>query len=981
MHAAPLGAAFTQIRHLFTKGTAAGLPDALLLDRFLENRDEAAFAALVERHGPMVLGTCLAVLRDPDDAEDAFQATFLTLARRARSIRDREAMGGWLHRVARRVALRANARSARRRAEERRGGLLAASRRPEPVNGPAAEDLAAILHDEIDRLPDRHRLPLVLCHLEGRPHALVADDLRWSERTLRRRLAEARDRLRARLQRRGVDAPFAALPAMLGRASSATVPVSWAERASRIASAWAVGSTAPASLAALRELAPGSGAAAAKGMAGLIAAAMGVGAIAWAAATEGPGAASIKTTTIAQLNTPAKARGPTVQEGNVNPPSDPDAAEDRGTIVYHGRVLGPDGAPIEGATLHLHSYDLDDPNGAAARATSDAEGRFRFEVPKAAFDATYAEEPWRYVPLLARAEGLGVGLAEYDQLDAGLSLRLPTDDRPVQGRVIDLQGRPVAGARVRLRDVSAPNEGDLTGWLDALRDSGEAYGVAPTHLSISWSTTAGDDLFPAATTDADGRFRIDGIGRERVAELLISGSTIETSIVHVMTRAEETIRVPEYARSHGSDLVTYHGTGFEHVAGPSRPVEGVVRDLDSGVPLEGILVVGERAHGNPRAYVESVTDARGRYRLVGLPRGREGYLLALPPSDAPYADRFKAAMGMPPDEAMPYLRARFAVGDEGGIGPVSLDVALKRGVWVTGRVVDAETNAPASAQVSYFVFSDNPGLEEFPGYRQSGHHFGFTGLDGTFGLVAFPGPGLLAARADEDRYAFAVGADAIGHRNERGIIRAQPSIPVPSNFHVLAEIDPAADAEAITRDLRLDPGRALSGTVLDPDGMPLSGATVAGQKDMAYWEGPLEGSSFEVVGLLPGKGRTLNFRHDDRELVGLLELTGDEPGPLSVRLGPWGSAVGRVVDVAGEAVGKVELIVSHDPGGNDLAWGRVPVDREGRFRVEGLVPGERYRPYVLRDGYLEIGKLEVEIAVAPGESKDLGDVTMIAPAP
>ena len=189
MAGTPQGAALRQIHHLFSEGSVAGLSDAQLLDRFLARRDGVAFAALVERHGPVVLATCRSILRDPDAAEDAFQATFLVLVKKAGSIRDREALGAWLHRVSRRVAIQANASDERRRWQEQQAGFM---RSAGPSDGTLAPALSMVLHEEIDRLPDRYRLPLVLCHLEELDHAQAARQLHWSERTLRRRLAEGR---------------------------------------------------------------------------------------------------------------------------------------------------------------------------------------------------------------------------------------------------------------------------------------------------------------------------------------------------------------------------------------------------------------------------------------------------------------------------------------------------------------------------------------------------------------------------------------------------------------------------------------------------------------------------------------------------------------------------------------------------------------------------------------------------------------------
>jgi DNA-directed RNA polymerase specialized sigma24 family protein len=127
MATAPMGTALRQIQRLFVEGRLASLSDSDLLERFLSGSDEAAFAALVERHGPMVLGTCRAVLRDANAAEDAFQATFLVLACKARSLRGRGALASWLYQVARRIAIQADAGAARRRKRERLAGQVNAT--------------------------------------------------------------------------------------------------------------------------------------------------------------------------------------------------------------------------------------------------------------------------------------------------------------------------------------------------------------------------------------------------------------------------------------------------------------------------------------------------------------------------------------------------------------------------------------------------------------------------------------------------------------------------------------------------------------------------------------------------------------------------------------------------------------------------------------------------------------------------------------
>jgi RNA polymerase sigma factor (sigma-70 family) len=211
---------------LFQAGTVGGLSDAQLLEQFSIRRDgggEAAFRALVERHGPMVLRVCLSVLRDEHDAEDAFQVTFVVLARKARSIRKQDSLASWLHGVAHRVALKVRTAARRRRAHESK---VAAS----PVSGEDVSDLSPMLHQEIERLPAKYRVPIVLCYLEGMTQDQAARELGWPIGTVRGRLARARDLLRTRLTRRGLTlsaglAAAGSLPEM----ASAAVPAALLE--------------------------------------------------------------------------------------------------------------------------------------------------------------------------------------------------------------------------------------------------------------------------------------------------------------------------------------------------------------------------------------------------------------------------------------------------------------------------------------------------------------------------------------------------------------------------------------------------------------------------------------------------------------------------------------------------------------------------------------------------------------------------------
>lgn len=252
------GVVLRQIHALFSVGRYAGLSDGQLIERFTSQNGEAAelaFAVLVERHGPMVLRVCRCVLRDPNDAHDAFQATFLVLVRKAPAIRNRESVASWLYGVALRVASCNRSAAARRRTHERRSPARATV----AADDEDRADLEAAVHEEVGRLPDRFRVPVVLCYLEGMTQEDAATRLGWPIGTVRSRLARARDRLRAGLARRGFAPTAGGIAALLTcETAEAAVPTVLVDTTIRIATRSAVrqamtAGLVPASIAALSE--------------------------------------------------------------------------------------------------------------------------------------------------------------------------------------------------------------------------------------------------------------------------------------------------------------------------------------------------------------------------------------------------------------------------------------------------------------------------------------------------------------------------------------------------------------------------------------------------------------------------------------------------------------------------------------------------------------------------------------------------------
>ncbi len=355
MSSTQLGVLVQHLR-IWSAGPTVLTPDRQLLDAFLARRDESAFTELVRRHGPMVLGVCRGVLHNRHDAEDVFQATFLVLARKAASIRHREAVGGWLCEVAYRLALKEQKAILRRRD---RGERTGEPTMPDPLLDMTLRELHQVMMEELHRLPEKYRLPLVLCYLEGRTQAEAARQLGWPKDVVRGRLNRGRSQLRSRLTRRGL-ALTAGLfaSALAARPAPAALPAIQVETIAKAALASAgqadqlvSGRIAELAEGAARTLSAGHG----KFVTVLLLALglLTVGAGLWA---RNPFVAPAPLASAAPPSAPAADKAPP-KEAPARPGPEV-AIEDKGdTLAVSGRVLDPDGKPFAGAEITLWWHD------------------------------------------------------------------------------------------------------------------------------------------------------------------------------------------------------------------------------------------------------------------------------------------------------------------------------------------------------------------------------------------------------------------------------------------------------------------------------------------------------------------------------------------------------------------------------------------------------------------------------------------------
>jgi RNA polymerase sigma factor (sigma-70 family) len=933
------------LRRLAGSPPAAQPPDAHLLERFTEHHDEAAFTALVRRHGAMVLNVCRSVLRHEQDAEDAFQATFLVLARHAHRIRHPEAVAAWLHGVAYRTALEAQANAARRRVQESK----APPRTPaDPTLDMTVRDLQRVLHEELQRLPDKYRLPLVLCYLEDHSQEEAAARLGWSKGTLRGRLDRGRERLRRRLAARGV--ALSGLLAALALAPRASAEA-FVDPVVRAAVPSALGPTAADTLSARAStLAEGvirsmrtsklEVATVALLLVGLIAGA-GLG-VAQSLGVKRP-AAEQKPAVRSQAIAPS-APQPAVKPPEIDP------------LVYSGRVLGPDGRPVPGAKVYLSGpggYDAES-SPAPEVATTGPDGRFRFTAPKGP-----SAEYYRVVTATATRYGPGwVGVPAGSKRN-DLTLRLVEDDPPIIGQIVDLEGKPVQGASLRVMQINAAEGEDLRPWLEAVQNK-KGYRLELEHQYLLRYTTA---LCPRVTTDDKGRFRLTGIGRDRLVTALLEGPTITSEYVHVLTREGEPIRVTDHeggdAPGDRREVTTYYGARFRYAATPSRPIVGVVRDKDTKKPLVGFTVRSYKFGSRPLGIVDvtrTTTDAQGRYRLTGMPRGEGNEIMIVPPG------------------GVPYVAVHARVPDRPGLDAVTADVELKRGVWIEGRITDKVTGKPVQASVEYFALSGNPHLPDYDGFDGAIRMFNFirTGEDGSYRVAGLPGPGVVAVYHPNWLYLRAPEREDEYGTRERHVLTAPYIITNPINYSALARINPGKGVESVKRDATLDPGWTFTGRLLGPDEKPLAGPRSFGLADRDEWsrEG-MKSAEFTVRYFHLQRPRPVLFVHAEKRLVGVAPLPKEDKSHVTVQMEPGATLTGQLVDAEGKPRAGVELAVSFREKGRNwknYSPERFETDRTGRFRVEPLLPGFEFR---LSDGQ---GRLNLGTAPRSGEAKELGTV-------
>ncbi len=680
--------------------------------------------------------------------------------------------------------------------------------------------------------------------------------------------------------------------------------------------------------------------------------------------------------------------GPEAEPQPPAPAADESAADDPKTLSVDGIVLDPDGAPVSSATVqivHAHRprwYAAPTTASVLATLTTPENGRFESVVPLDDLEIStngQSEIP-EWMSVIATAPGYGFGFAAISQSQSDEPIKIQlAPPQLIHGRLVDLEGQPIAGASVSVFTVGFSESSEkVDEWLAAIPEN---LSFDDQDIIGEWVPAVTGPRFPGYTrrqispdhfsrvvTDDDGRFELSGLGCDRVAVLLVTAPGFTQSMIEVLTRPlEKPVRA--MTMWHLGNTKAFYGADFTFVVAPSIPVEGVVRDLDSRQPIVGANVMVYSLAGTTWShdgYIVTTTDDEGHYTIEGLPIGEK--------------NRLKVVA-----DGQPYLITdSITLPESHELQPIEYDIELPRAVWATGHLLDESTGEPVQGTVHFTPFHGNTLAERYPQYADqvttligNGQDYQ-TDAEGRFRIPVTPGRGLLCAKAFSDLYRTGYGAEKIEElvpflTNANAGEMPTFDHAVPSIFHALREIDPPADAEEFAVDLLVDRGLTQDFIFTDPDGQPLTDVLVGGVKILPRSSDP-PSDLVTVVGLTAGTAITVQARHIERNLGALVDIVPEgNAGTQTIVLHPPTTVRGRLIDSQGEPLSGASITPRWtNAGGWSNSLSSVTTDKNGEFTVE-LLPGESYNLLAREE---RSAPLTEDLEAEPGLAINLGDLVI-----
>lgn len=648
-------------------------------------------------------------------------------------------------------------------------------------------------------------------------------------------------------------------------------------------------------------------------------------------------------------------------------------------IIVKGIVLKPDGTPAAGATVRstarvvwpMTKFVSEDFEPPIAKATCNERGGFEIlvdqhpygELPEAA-----DEDRRKLMTISATSDGYGPAWIAYDSIDPSkpVTLRL-VEDVPIRGRVIDLEGRPLANTWIHIKSIRSGQNDDLSRWLDGVEAKDDAQTLSeqlvrrmhPRELGITKEFRSGQD----------GSFEIRGIGRDRVVEIAFQSDQVGLEFVLAVTRTMPASAIPQFM-SQTAPNVRLFGAEFTYTASPSPPISGIVVDDRTKEPLSNVSVEIYFFTSGPN--LKTKTDSQGRFRLTGYPTSDPSGLLFRPSGDQPYLMRKL----LPPDAK--------------SLGPREMTVELHRGIWITGRVTDQLTKDPVpGVTMLYLPWRTNPFAQSLPSVEEIflGYNAKYqTDKNGNFRMPGLPGPAIVGAVDAPKPYRFGKGYDEVAKITPKwdeasGDLDVYGDSVCAKWPDAMLSINPSTETETIELNLELDPGEKIQIELVDEMDRPVTGGRIVGlEPNEPFFHMAPSGSEahvFEAVCFGPDEVRSIIALHTSRKL-GFATRVGPEQikeGKIRMRLLPLASVTGRLMS-DGEPLPGIRLQPSILPVEHfSPHLETVTTNKDGRFTIE-MPSGCEVHIFTNGPGVDESASLAEEISVMPGQKKDLGTLTL-----
>ena len=543
-------------------------------------------------------------------------------------------------------------------------------------------------------------------------------------------------------------------------------------------------------------------------------------------------------------------------------------------IKVSGVVLKPDGSPAAGATVRAAALVSADMRGVLGNdfkspmneVVADKHGRFEISIESEPYGempvkGTNWEDFWKRTVISATLLGFAGQFTQYKDVEGVDTVTLQlVEDTPIRGRVIGLEGKPISGVTIEVKDILvSPNE-SLDGWLKAVRNGEPAWTavkqvsrqIEPRMLGVP----------ETVMTDSDGAFTIKRLGKERCIRLHAHGNGIAFEDFQVATRSLEPLTWNDVGRPDSPASV--YGVEFTLAGRPSRTVHGTVIDAKSGMPLAGVDVAVEKISGKNIGgnwLLPTKTDPQGRFRMDDMPKGKGNRLMFRPLDD------------------QPYLMREIDVPDSDGIDPIAIEVALHRGIWIEGKVVDKQSRKPvAGVRVHYLPLLTNKYAGELPEFADGnvdGQQDRFqTDARGNYRVVGLPGPAIVGVQSVHRPYRRGYGYDALtAPKDKHGVVQTyqNPIDPRPKWPDSMAQIDPGADTQRVELNFELDPGQTIRVSVVDESNEWLTGAYLV-NRGMSR-QVTIERAPVDVTNVAPNESREIIVHHEQRGLGVVYHLT------------------------------------------------------------------------------------------------------------